>query len=95
MKRLVPLLCLLLTGCVSDRELVARATASYTYTEAHYEQRCVQVVGPAACAGEQVSLKKAKQEVKLCNDVQKIGKLPKEAKRNLKAIARDPLKWEE
>lgn len=89
-RRLAILLALAaLAGCASDRRLVADASAAYTYAETHYEWNCVSVKGPPECKKEQLGLKEAKREIVLCNDVQKVGKLPPVARKRLKAIKKD------
>jgi hypothetical protein len=75
----------LCAGC-SDRRLVANAAAAYQYAEAHYEWACVERVGPPECKADQGALAAAKKETVLCNQVQKVGKLPAAARKRLRQI---------
>lgn len=88
MRRLAFLLLVVAVGC-SDRKLVADATAAYQYAETHYEWSCVAVKGPPECKQDREELMAAKQEVTLCNQVQKVGALPGIARKRLRAIKRD------
>jgi hypothetical protein len=72
-------------GCVSDGKLVANTTARQYWEEDRYEQRCVVRIGPADCSAQRKDSDELKRQVILANRVQKVGKLPKPERTQLKA----------
>jgi hypothetical protein len=57
------------------------------YFEARYEDECVEAGGPeVSCEAWHDDLAKLYQEVKITNEVQKVGNLPKKAKQRLRVL---------
>lgn len=77
-----------LLSCVSDQRIVANTTAAYVYLEQQYEWDCVEVKGPETCKDTQAALKEARRQTELANKVYQIGKLPKQQRAKLKAVAK-------
>jgi hypothetical protein len=79
-----------LASCVSDRELVSEALAARHYHDDRYRRECVDATPaaqpPVTCEAFRVLVNDALREVTVCNDTQKIGKLPPTARRRLKAL---------
>ena len=78
-------LILMLTSC-SDRTLVANQTASHHYHYARYEHECT-FVSPQQQAFKQ-DVNEQLRQVQVATEVVKIGKLPPEEKKELKAQAK-------
>ncbi len=77
-------------SCVSaDKNLVANATASFMFHEEAYEWVCVGHQGPAECQPCYASLIHGRRQIKLANDVYKVGKMPKAESDGLKQLIRD------
>lgn len=88
-RRLLILPCLLaLVACVSDKRLVQDATAAQMYAAHDYMRECVAVKGPPECKSRQVTINQLKDEVDICNEVQKIGSLPKKARGRLRLLTK-------
>jgi hypothetical protein len=90
MKRFVAIVLVAATACASDKRLVQDAAAAYTYAEWVYEEQCVKPTTATAadCNSRYLALKRLKAVTTICNDVEKIGKLPKNAKKDLKEAQR-------
>jgi hypothetical protein len=79
------LACALVTGCVSaDKRLVARAAARYIWEEDRYEQNCTRQTGPYECYARQRDVVELKRQIALANEVQKVGPMPAEERKQLK-----------
>jgi hypothetical protein len=72
-------------GCVSDQKLVANATAARHYHHGRWERECEGKETPPCEAFAQL-VDEALDETELCNEVQRIGKLPPQARRRLKQL---------
>ncbi len=85
MKRVLLVTLVLLTGCASDQHRVQDAAAIYTWYEWRYERECFVPNEPKDCSARYKALKDLKATSEIANTVQKIGKLPEDAKKHLKA----------
>ena len=96
MKRLLLLVALAAVGCVSDRQFVANATAARHWHDGLYRTECcadrqpgavcvLKATAPTNCRARQLAVNEAKKLDVLANETQQIGKLPKSAKKRLKA----------
>ena len=85
---LLGLLIACMCGCSADKNLVANVTAAYMWDEFRYEELCVEVKGLDAeeCAAWHDDLAELHKTVKVANEVQKVGDLPKPAKVRLKQL---------
>jgi hypothetical protein len=77
---------LLALACASDQRLVQDAAAAQIYFAHDYMRQCVKVKGPEDCKQWQVEINELKDEVQICNETQKIGKLPKRARGRLREL---------
>jgi len=95
-KRLLLLVALAAVGCVSDRKFVANATADRHWQDGLYRMECcvdgqpgsacvLKATAPANCPARRLALNEAKKLDTIANEAQQIGKLPKSAKKRLKA----------
>ncbi len=75
------------TSCVSDKELVTDTLAARHYHDLRYQRECVgSAAPPATCPAFRAAVNETLAEVTVCNETQKIGKLPPMARKRLKAL---------
>lgn len=79
-------LLLLLVGCSTNQRLVAKATADHMYYEYRYSQSCPGGHGPAECGPCQVALHNGLEQIRVANQVYKLGYMPEKEKAELKAL---------
>lgn len=92
MKRLLALVLLAASGCVSDKAFVADSAAERIYREDKYERECVEKAGPPSCQIVQENLNLLEHHeggipkglIPVANEVQKLGTLPADEKKEIR-----------
>lgn len=88
---LLVLLSLLSLSCSliqSDKTLVANSTSAYIWEKHEYDRSCVNIAStaPPSCKERYLLLQQLREDTTVANESQKIGKLPKSARKRLKDL---------